>query len=567
MQHAKKYVGSITLAVGSVVLMVIANLWQPRLLQDVINAILKNQNNKIGSLGLQLIIIALIGLAAGIANTILSAKVAQSMSADIRETAYRKIESFSFGNIEHFQAGNLVVRLTNDITQIQNLIMTILQSLIRVPFLFLGAFVLAVVTIPQLWWIIVVLVVLVVLISAGTFGRMGRHFEMIQKLIDRVNELAKENLAGVRVVKSFNQEANEEDRFNKVSDHLNQENISVGILFSFLIPAFTLVGNAAVVAAIYFVGDLAKTDPGVIAAIASFINYLMQVMFAIIIGGMMMTFSARAMVSLRRLKEIMDTEPEIKYINDKPQNLDGSVSFDHVSFTYGDDDEPTLKDVSFQVKPGEMVGIVGATGSGKSTLAQLIPRLYDPDEGIVKVGNVDLKEVNEPSLRKTVAFVLQRSILFSGTIADNLRHGKANANDQEMQRASEIAQAAEFVDRLPKRYDAEVEERSANFSGGQKQRLSIARGVIGKPKILILDDSTSALDAQSEKLVQQALDKDLKGTTTFIIAEKISSVLHADRILVMDQGRLVGSGNHHELLMSSPIYQEIYETQKGREVE
>lgn len=537
--------------------MVFSTLWQPKLLQNVIDAILKNQSQEITKIGIWLIVIAVIGLLAGVANTILSAKVAQSMSADIRETIFRKIQTFSYGNIERFQTGNLVVRLTNDINQIQMLIMTILQSLIRVPILFVGAFILAINTIHQLWWIIVVLVVLVFGISAATFGKMGAHFGFMQKYIDRVNELAKENLAGVRVVKSFNQEDDEQQRFDVVSDKLNGENIYVGVLFSVLIPAFTLVGNMAVVAAIYFVGDLAKTDPGSVAAIASFINYLMQVMFAIIIGGMMMTFSARAMVSLQRLHEILDTTPDIKYDNVTPSELTGAVSFDHVSFTYEGDDHATLKDISFDVQPGEMVGIVGATGSGKSTLAQMIPRLFDPQEGTVSVGGTDLKHVNEHSLRQSVAFVLQRAILFSGSVADNLRQGKHDATLEDMDRASKIAQAAEFINRLPERFDATVEERSANFSGGQKQRLSITRGVIGQPKVLIMDDSTSALDARSEKLVQQALNNELKHTTTFIIAEKISSVIHADKIFVMDEGQLVGQGTHQELVQNNQIYQEI----------
>ncbi|WP_409022723.1 ABC transporter ATP-binding protein [Dellaglioa sp. P0083] len=565
LKHAKKYRVDIFWAIVMVVIMAVSTLWQPKLLQKVIDAILKDQGDKITTLGLYLIGVAVIGLLAGVVNTILSAKVAQSMSADIRETAFRKIQTFSFSNIERFQAGNIVVRLTNDITQIQTLIMTILQTLIRVPILFIGAFILAMNTIADLWWIIIILIVCVLGISMLTFGRMGRHFGLMQGLIDRVNELAKENLMGVRVVKSFNQEKNEEKRFDKVSDDLNAQNIYVGTLFAVLIPAFTLIGNMAVVAAIYFVGDLAKTDPSTVTAITSFVNYLMQIMFAIIIGGMMMTFSARAMVSIKRLREILDEEPDIYYQDVPEEDLTGSVSFEDVSFSYEGDDKPTLKHVSFDVKPGEMIGIVGATGSGKSTLAQMIPRLFDPQEGMIKVGGENLKDVNEKSLRKTVAFVLQKAILFSGTIADNLRQGKEDANEKDMDMASQIAQASEFINRLPERYDAEVEERSANFSGGQKQRLSITRGVIGKPKILILDDSTSALDAQSEKLVQKALNNELKETTTFVIAEKISSVINADRIFVMDDGKLVGEGTHRDLVENSQIYQEIYNTQKGKE--
>lgn len=565
LRHAKKYKVAVFISLFSVAIMVSAALWQPKLLQQVLEAIITEDNDKMKTIGVYLISLALLGLAAGVSNTIFSAKVAQGISADIREEAFRKIQTFSFGNIEKFSAGNLVVRLTNDITQIQNLVMISLQSLFRIPFLFIGAFVLAMMTMPQLWWIIVALIVAVFLITALSFTRMGKHFMIIQKLIDKVNSIAKENLMGIRVVKSFVQEDNQLKEFSKVSEDLTKHNIIVGTLFSVMIPSFMLAANLAVVGAIFFVSDLAKDDPTLIGGLASFMNYLMQIMMAIIIGGMMMMMTSRAAVSLKRIKEILDTEPDLTYQDVPEQDLTGSVTFDHVSFRYPGDDADTLKDISFSIQPGEMVGIVGATGAGKSTLAQLIPRLFDPTEGKVEVGDVDLRQVNEKSLRHTVSFVLQKAILFSGTIAQNLRQGKKDASEKEMEHASAIAQAQEFIEKLADRYEAPVEERSSNFSGGQKQRLSITRGVIGDPKILILDDSTSALDARSEKLVREALAKELKGTTTIVIAQKIASVVKADRILVLDEGRLVGEGTHEELVATNRVYQEIFETQKGTE--
>lgn len=565
LRHAKKYKVAVFISLLSVAVMVAAALWQPKLLQQVLEAIITEDNDEMKTIGIYLISLALLGLAAGVTNTIFSAKVAQGVSADIREEAFRKIQTFSFGNIEQFSAGNLVVRLTNDITQIQNLVMISLQSLFRIPFLFIGAFILAMITMPQLWWIIVALIVTVFLITALSFTRMGKHFMIIQKLIDRVNSIAKENLLGIRVVKSFVQEENQLKTFSKVSEDLTKHNIIVGTLFSVMIPSFMLAVNLAVVGAIFFVSDLVKDDPTLIGGIASFMNYLMQIMMAIIIGGMMMMMTSRAAVSLKRITEILDAEPDLTYLDVPEQELTGSVTFDHVSFRYPGEDTDTLKDISFSIKPGEMVGIVGATGAGKSTLAQLIPRLFDPTEGKVEVGGVDLRQVNEKSLRQTVSFVLQKAILFSGTIAQNLRQGKKNATEKEMEHASSIAQAKEFIEKLSDRYEAPVEERSSNFSGGQKQRLSITRGVIGNPKILILDDSTSALDARSEKLVREALDRDLKGTTTIVIAQKIASVVKADRILVLDEGRLVGEGTHEELVAGNRVYQEIFETQKGTE--
>ncbi|EME7168673.1 ABC transporter ATP-binding protein [Enterococcus faecium] len=565
LRHAKKYKVAVFISLLSVAVMVAAALWQPKLLQQVLEAIITEDNDEMKTIGIYLISLALLGLAAGVTNTIFSAKVAQGVSADIREEAFRKIQTFSFGNIEQFSAGNLVVRLTNDTTQIQNLVMISLQSLFRIPFLFIGAFILAMITMPQLWWIIVALIVTVFLITALSFTRMGKHFMIIQKLIDRVNSIAKENLLGIRVVKSFVQEENQLKTFSKVSEDLTKHNIIVGTLFSVMIPSFMLAANLAVVGAIFFVSDLVKDDPTLIGGIASFMNYLMQIMMAIIIGGMMMMMTSRAAVSLKRIAEILDAEPDLTYLDVPEQELTGSVTFDHVSFRYPGEDTDTLKDISFSIKPGEMVGIVGATGAGKSTLAQLIPRLFDPTEGKVEVGGVDLRQVNEKSLRQTVSFVLQKAILFSGTIAQNLRQGKKNATEKEMEHASSIAQAKEFIEKLSDRYEAPVEERSSNFSGGQKQRLSITRGVIGDPKILILDDSTSALDARSEKLVREALDRDLKGTTTIVIAQKIASVVKADRILVLDEGRLVGEGTHEELVAGNRVYQEIFETQKGTE--
>ena len=565
LRHAKKYKVAVFISLLSVAVMVAAALWQPKLLQQVLEAIITEDNDEMKTIGIYLISLALLGLAAGVTNTIFSAKVAQGVSADIREEAFRKIQTFSFGNIEQFSAGNLVVRLTNDITQIQNLVMISLQSLFRIPFLFIGAFILAMITMPQLWWIIVALIVTVFLITALSFTRMGKHFMIIQKLIDRVNSIAKENLLGIRVVKSFVQEENQLKTFSKVSEDLTKHNIIVGTLFSVMIPSFMLAANLAVVGAIFFVSDLVKDDPTLIGGIASFMNYLMQIMMAIIIGGMMMMMTSRAAVSLKRIAEILDAEPDLTYLDVPEQELTGSVTFDHVSFRYPGEDTDMLKDISFSIKPGEMVGIVGATGAGKSTLAQLIPRLFDPTEGKVEVGGVDLRQVNEKSLRQTVSFVLQKAILFSGTIAQNLRQGKKNATEKEMEHASSIAQAKEFIEKLSDRYEAPVEERSSNFSGGQKQRLSITRGVIGNPKILILDDSTNALDARSEKLVREALDRDLKGTTTIVIAQKIASVVKADRILVLDEGRLVGEGTHEELVAGNRVYQEIFETQKGTE--
>lgn len=563
--YLKKYWSDVTIATGAMVVIAFATLWQPKLLQNMINAILKNDKQTVYDLGIQLMGLAILGIIAGIINTIFSARASQSIAADMRELAYRKIQTFSYGNIQKFSASNLVVRLTNDINQVQMVVMSLLQQLTRIPVLFIGSFILAIVVMPSLWWVIIVMLVLIMTTAMISFTKMGKFFGQMQIMMEKNNTLARENLMGMRVVKSFVQETEQIDKFSEASDEMTDVTIKIGNLFSILMPSFFLVGNMAVAVVVLLVGNMVTNDPGVLGASQAFISYLMQILFAVVMGGFMMTGASRAFVSLARLKEIYDEEPELTYPDVAPVELDASVEFDHVSFQYPNDDKKVLDDISFTAKPGEMIGVVGATGSGKSTLAQLIPRLYDPTEGVIKVGGQDLKTVNEESLRKTISFVLQRSTMFSGTISHNLRQGKPDATVEEMRWAAGVAQSAEFIEKLDNQYDAEVEERSANFSGGQKQRLSITRGVIAKPKILIMDDSTSALDAKSEKLVQEALDQELAGTTTFVIAEKISSIVKADKILVLDQGKLVGIGTHRELRQTNATYQEIYATQKALE--
>lgn len=570
-----KYKLLVTAALLTMLLQVGAALWQPSYMKKILS-VMANMSlstngkvDKISDYGVALIGIAIIGLVGSILNTVTAAKISQAVSADLREMTFRKIQTFSYEDIEKYKSENLIVRMTNDINQIQMLLMMIFQVLIRVPLLFVGAFILSIITMPRLWWIIVVMVILIMLVTGFSMKLMGPHFMAFQKLMDRINGIAKDNLRGARVVKSFVQEKSQAAKFNKESDELMGHNLAVGYAFSTMIPAFTIISQLAIFVAILlvstFITKSASYAQDQLGGIMSFIQYMMQIMFAIIMGGMMSMFASRGLVSMGRIREINDTQVSMTFDDVADETLDGSVEFDHVSFSYPNDDAPTLKDISFKIKPGQMVGVVGATGAGKSTLAQLIPRLFDPTDGTVKVGDKDLKHVSKGTLKKTVSIVLQKAILFSGTIAGNLKQGKPDATEEEMNRAAKIAQAAEFIDRLPDRYDAEVEERGNNFSGGQKQRMSITRGVIKQPKILILDDSTSALDARSEKLVQDAFNRELNDTTTIIIAQKISSVVHADTILVLDEGHLVAQGNHKELVATSDVYRQIYDTQKAKE--
>ena len=546
-------------------LMIASSLLLPWFLKHILDALQEQNSQTIYSMGGWLIGIGFVGLVAGGINVTLAAYIAQAVSSDLREETFRKIQTFSYANIEEFNAGNLVVRMTNDINQIQNVTMMLFQILLRLPILFIGSVILAIVTMPSLWWIIFLLIVLIAGLTAVMMGMMGPRFKKFQTLLDKINAIAKENLRGVRVVKSFVREEDQFHKFSQVSDELLSENLYIGYAFSIIEPMMMLVGYSSVYLAIWTLSGMIQAEPGLVSSIASFIGYLSQIIFTIIMVGFLGNGVTRGIISIRRIKEVLATEPAMTFPDSPDEELEGSISFEHVTFSYPNDDEPMLKDISFEVEPGQMIGVVGATGAGKSTLAQLIPRLFDPQEGSVKIGGRDLRELSQGTLRKNVSIVLQRAILFSGTIADNLRQGKLNASLPEMERAARIAQASEFISRMEESFDSAVEERGSNFSGGQKQRMSIARGVVNNPNILILDDSTSALDAKSEKLVQEALNKELQGTTTIIIAQKISSVVHADKILVLDQGRLIGQGTHTELVATNDVYREIYETQKGKE--
>ena len=566
MSHVRNYRIPVLGSVISLIIAAFCSLLQPWLLQDTLNCLMKNDAAGIKRYGIFLLLLAAIGVMCGILNIWFAAKTAEGVTSDVREQLYRKIQSFSFSNIEKFSVGTLIVRLINDMNQVTNIIMTTLMQVLRMPIILIGSFVMGIVTLPRYWWVQILLLLIVSLVLFFVFPSLDKLFSKYQVWFDECNTVARESMQGVRVVKSFNQQDQETEKFTASSNKLNQLNIKIGYVFSILMPAFTLVVCIGTALIVYLVGKNIGLYPKDISAISSYVGYLSQMLSNLAFGGMMLAQYSRGLVSLKRIDEVIETEPDLKF-NHEESNVDlkGSVEFDDVSFKYPGSSKETLSHVSFKVAPGETVGIVGRTGSGKSTLVSLLVRLYDPTSGTIRLGGCDLRDVNERKLRKMAALVQQKALLFSGTIADNLRQGDENATEEDMERAIEISQAKEFIDKYPDRFEHVVEERSANFSGGQQQRLSIARGIIGKPKVLILDDSTSALDAESEKKVQAGLEQKLGDATVFIIAEKIFSVMHADKILVMDDGKIKAMGTHEELLLTSPLYQEIYETQRARE--
>ena len=475
MSHVRNYRIPVLGSVISLIIAAFCSLLQPWLLQDTLNCLMKNDAAGIKRYGIFLLLLAAIGVVCGILNIWFAAKTAQGVTSDVREQLYRKIQSFSFSNIEKFSVGTLIVRLINDMNQVTNIIMTTLMQVLRMPIILIGSFVMGIVTLPRYWWVQILLLLIVSLVLFFVFPSLDKLFSKYQVWFDECNTVARESMQGVRVVKSFNQQDQETEKFTASSNELNQLNIKIGYVFSILMPAFTLVVCIGTALIVYLVGKNIGLYPKDISAISSYVGYLSQMLSNLAFGGMMLAQYSRGLVSLKRIDEVIETEPDLKF-NHEESNIDlkGSVEFDDVSFKYPGSSKETLSHVSFKVDPGETVGIVGKTGSGKSTLVSLLVRLYDPTSGTIRLGGCDLRDVNERKLRKMAALVQQKALLFSGTIADNLRQGDENATEEDMERAIEISQAKEFIDKYPDRFEHVVEERSANFSGGQQQRLSIA---------------------------------------------------------------------------------------------
>ena len=515
--------------------------------------------------GLGLLALALLGLFGGVVTMKTSANVSQRFAYRLRGDMYRKISHFSFKNIDQFSTASLTTRMTNDVTTLQNVVMMCLRILVRVPALAVVAACFAVSINPRMSAMLLILLPILIVVVACILKFGFPMFQKMQKKIDNVNRVVQENLIGMRVVKAYVREDREKDKFHDASDDLAAQGAKAAGLIVTVMPVMMLMLNAVVVF-VYYKGAL-EANAGVmeVGQISVFASYVIQILMNLMMISMMLLQLARGKACGDRVVEVLDTEiditnPENPYL---PENPQGGVEFRDVSFKYnteghGDD---ILEHISFTAKPGQIIGIVGGTGCGKSSLVNLIPRLYDATQGQVLIDGVDVRKYDLTALREMIGVVLQKNVLFSGTIKENIRWGKKDATDEEIVAACQAAQAHDFVLAQPKGYDTDLSQGGLNLSGGQKQRLCIARAMIKHPKILILDDSTSAVDTATEAKIRESFYKDFKDTTVFIIAQRVSSVQAADQILVLDDGQIKGIGTHEQLLADNEIYKEIVTTQ------
>ncbi|HHV81426.1 TPA: ABC transporter ATP-binding protein [bacterium] len=566
--YLKPYWKMVILAPLLMVIEVVCDLSQPTLLAKIVDdGIAKGDIDLIIRTGLLMVGVAFIGMIGGVGCTIASSIASQGFGADLRSAVFRKIQSFSFSNLDRFKPSTLITRLTNDITQLQQLVLMSLRIVVRAPLLFLGGILMAVSINSRLSTILFIAIPLQIIAFLYLMKKGFPLFTIMQQKIDRVNAVIRENLAGIRVVKAFVREDMEKSRFNSANEDLMNTSIRAFMPIITLMPFIMLVMNLSVVAVLWFGGLLVARENMHVGEIMAFINYLTQILFSLMMIGNIFIFISRASASAKRVSEVLDTEVDIENPANPDTNpiTEGEVIFEDVSFSYdGTGEDPVLEDVSFTAYPGETVAIIGTTGSGKSTLVSLIPRLYDVTRGRILIDGRDVREIDIDILRSSISIVLQETILFSGTIKENILWGNEFATDEEVIEIAKIAQAHDFIMSFPDGYDTQIGQRGVDLSGGQKQRIAIARALIKKPVILILDDCTSAVDLATERRILRGL-KSISRCTTFIIAQRISTVMNADKILVLDDGRLIAQGTHSELLVTCPIYQDIYKSQIGEE--
>lgn len=567
MKYIRPYLPFFILGPLCMIIEVIGEVVMPKLLAIVIN--LANRctltvGTSLGVMGL-MILTAVIMMVGGVGGAYFGAKASVNFAADLRADAFSKVQTYSFSSIDKYSTGSLVTRLTNDVTQLQNFVNMVLRMALRAPGMLIAALIMAIALKPSLSVVFAVSIPLL-LLTVGLIIKTGFfRFSKQQKKIDALNSTVQESITNVRVVKSFVREDYEVEKFKTANSELKEAGFSAMKLMIFISPIMTLVMNFTVLAVIWFGGSIVLDIDMEIGDLSAFISYTTQILSSLMMVTMLLMFSSRALASAKRVREVL--EETVDLTDESAQYPDltlthGKIEFKNVSFRYyKHSEESVLNHINLTIEPGSTVGIIGSTGCGKTSLVSLIPRLYDTDEGEVLVDGVNVKDYSLKNLRDGVGMVLQKNTLFSGTIAENLRWGNPDATDEELREAAESAQANKFVSSFTDGYDSMLERGGRNVSGGQRQRLCIARTLLKKPKIIILDDSTSAVDTATEAQIRRAFREELNDSTKIIIAQRIGSVMDADSIIVMNEGRIVGMGKHDDLLASCPEYQEIYESQ------
>ncbi|APO42809.1 multidrug ABC transporter ATP-binding protein [Paenibacillus xylanexedens] len=546
----------------------LAELYLPTLMADIVNdGIIKGDIPYIWQIGGWMLVIAIGGTACSVIASYLSSRTAGGFAKQLRSRVFRHVENFSLQEFDKMGTASLITRTTNDITQVQNVLTMMLRMMIMAPLMCIGGIFMAVSQDAKLSTIF--LVVLPVLGGAiALIGAKGLPlFKTIQKKLDRLNLVLREQLTGIRVVRSFNRGEHEKVRFNGANTELRDSSIKVNVLMATIMPVMMLVMNFSMIAILYFGGMRIDSGNMNIGALIAFIQYAMQIMFSLIMVSMIFVMIPRASASAERINEVLDMQPDLSN-PEQPRgmkSMQGMIEFDNVTFRYPGAENPALSDISFTARSGETTAIIGGTGSGKSTLLSLIPRFYDVTEGSVRVNGTDVREIRQEDLRAKIGFVPQKAVLFTGTITENIRHGKDDATMDEVVHAARTAQAENFITEMKEGYDSLIAQGGNNVSGGQKQRLSIARALVRRPEVYIFDDSFSALDFKTDAKLRAALKSETTEAAVLIVAQRVSTVMDADRILVMDEGRIVGSGTHKELLEHNEVYREIVSSQLTEE--